>query len=105
MTRAARSTWSSARIWGSRGEGWSSRRSRAETRLRPSARSRKNYSPGELIQPERDYPRAGLARGELYEVLDNRPGNRLTVRGEAGQTVEFSPMTCRRLSIYETASG
>jgi conjugative relaxase-like TrwC/TraI family protein len=61
----------------------------------------KNYSPGDVIQPERDYPRAGLSRGGLYEVLENGPGNRLTVRGEKGEVVEFSPMTCRRLSIYE----
>jgi hypothetical protein len=61
----------------------------------------KNYSPGDVIQPERDYPRAGLSRGALYEVLENGPGNRLTVRGEKAEVVGFSPMTCRRLSIYE----
>ncbi len=65
----------------------------------------KNYSPGELIQPERDYPRAGLSRGALYHVVDNGPGNRLTVRSEAGQTLEFSPTTCRRLSVYEAATA
>jgi conjugative relaxase-like TrwC/TraI family protein len=61
----------------------------------------KNYAPGDVIQPERDYPRAGLSRGALYEVVENGPGNRLTVRGENGAVVEFSPMTCRRLSVYE----
>jgi len=61
----------------------------------------KNYSPGELIQPERDYPRAGLERGALYEVVENGPGNRLTVRDEHGKSLEFSPMTCRKLSVYE----
>ncbi|GAO01310.1 MobF family relaxase [Anaeromyxobacter sp. PSR-1] len=61
----------------------------------------KNYSPGDVIQSERDYPKAGLARGALYEVVENGPGNRLTVRGEKGDVVEFSPMTCRRLSVYE----
>ena len=61
----------------------------------------KNYSPGELIQPERDYPKAGLARGTLYEVVETGPGNRLTVRDEHGRSIEFSPMSCRRLSVYE----
>jgi len=61
----------------------------------------KNYAPGELIQPERDYPRAGLERGALYEIVENGPGNRLTVRDEHGKSLEFSPMTCRKLSVYE----
>lgn len=61
----------------------------------------KNYSPGDTIQPERAYAKAGLSRGELYEVVENGPGNRLTVRGENGEAVQFSPMTCRRLSVYE----
>jgi ATP-dependent exoDNAse (exonuclease V) alpha subunit len=61
----------------------------------------KNYAVGEVIQPERDYPRAGLARGALYEILENGPGNRLTVRGEHGEVVEFSPTSCRKLSVYE----
>jgi conjugative relaxase-like TrwC/TraI family protein len=61
----------------------------------------KHYSPGDVIQPERDYPKAGLSRGALYEVLENGPGNQLRVRGEKGEVVEFCPMTCRRLSVYE----
>jgi hypothetical protein len=42
-----------------------------------------------------------LARGALYEVVENGPGNRLTVRGEQGEVVTFSPMAYRRLSVYE----
>jgi conjugative relaxase-like TrwC/TraI family protein len=61
----------------------------------------KNYSVGEIIQPERDYPKFGLERGVLYEIVENGPGNRLTVRSEEGKVVEFSPMTCRKLSVYE----
>jgi conjugative relaxase-like TrwC/TraI family protein len=61
----------------------------------------KNYAVGDVIQPERDYPKAGLARGALYGVIENGPGNRLTVRGDRGEVVEFSPMTCRKLSVYE----
>lgn len=61
----------------------------------------KNYAIGDVIQPERDYPKAGLSRGALYEVMENGPANRLTVCGEKGEMVEFSPTTCRRLSVYE----
>ena len=61
----------------------------------------RNYSPGDFIQPERDYPRRGLERGALYEVTETGPGNRLTVRGEKGQVIQFCPMTYRRLSVYE----
>jgi conjugative relaxase-like TrwC/TraI family protein len=61
----------------------------------------KNYAVGDVIQPERDYRKVRLARGELYEVVENGPGNRLTVRSERGEVVEFSPMTCRKLSVYE----
>ncbi|HET9595098.1 MAG TPA: AAA family ATPase [Anaeromyxobacteraceae bacterium] len=61
----------------------------------------KNYAVGEVIQPERDYAKAGLARGALYEVMENGPGNRLTVRGEKGEVVEFSPTSYRKLSVYE----
>jgi ATP-dependent exoDNAse (exonuclease V) alpha subunit len=61
----------------------------------------KNYTPGDFIQPERDYPRRGLERGALYEVTETGPGNRLTVRGERGQVIQFCPMTYRRLSVYE----
>ena len=61
----------------------------------------KNYAPGDVIQPERDYRRFGLERGSLYEITETGPGNRLTVRDARGDTFQFSPMTCRRLSVYE----
>ncbi len=61
----------------------------------------KNYAPGDIIQPERDYPRRGLERGALYEVTETGPGNRLTVRGEKGEVIQFCPMTHRHLSVYE----
>ncbi len=31
----------------------------------------KNYTPGEMVRAERDYPRLGLERGILYEVTEN----------------------------------
>lgn len=62
----------------------------------------KNYQVGFVIQPERDYARTGLKRGELYRVEDTGPGNRLTVRAERdGQRIEFSPMTHTKISVYQ----
>ncbi|WP_413168799.1 MobF family relaxase [Burkholderia latens] len=60
----------------------------------------KNYHVGDVIQPEKDY-RTGLKRGELYKVLDTGPGNRLTVAGEGGNRITFSPLTHTKLSVYQ----
>lgn len=59
------------------------------------------YNPGDVIQPERDYAGSGLKRGELYTVTDTGPGNRLTVQDSLGHQLSFSPMTHRKLSVYE----
>lgn len=62
----------------------------------------KNYRVGDLIQPEKDYKRSGLQRGELYRVEDTGPGNRLTVRAERSQEiVQFNPLThnCGQLRL------
>lgn len=62
----------------------------------------KHYRIGDIIQPERNYPRTGLIRGMLYKVEDCSNGNRLMVRSiENQQTIEFNPMTHRKLSVYE----
>ncbi|HAT9646616.1 TPA: conjugative relaxase [Legionella pneumophila subsp. pneumophila] len=62
----------------------------------------KHYRIGDFIQPEKNYPRCGLKRGELYRVEDTAIGNRLIVRSmENQQTLEFNPMTYRKLSVYE----
>ena len=62
----------------------------------------KHYRIGDVIQPERDYPRCGLTRGQLYCVENTSAGNRLHVRSiENQQTIEFNPMTYRKLSVYE----
>lgn len=60
------------------------------------------YNPGDVILPERDYLGSGLRRGELYVVTDTGPGNRLTVRDAHGQQTAFSPMTHRKISVYES---
>lgn len=57
------------------------------------------YEKGTVIVPERDYG-VGLKRGELYRVLDNGPGNRLTVKTETGEVMSFSPARCTKLSAY-----
>lgn len=62
----------------------------------------KNYHVGDLIQPEKDYKRSGLQRGELYKVEDTGPGNRLTVRSErSGEVTQFNPLTHGKISVYE----
>jgi ATP-dependent exoDNAse (exonuclease V) alpha subunit len=61
----------------------------------------KNYHVGDVIQPEKDFRRTGLQRGALYTVEDTGPGNRLTVRAEAGDRITFSPMTHRQISVYK----
>lgn len=66
-------------------------------------RHARNYYRGDIIQPEKDYPRLGLARGELYEVVENGPGNRLQLRGAGGDRVEVSPANLKKLSVYEPA--
>ncbi|EFN4685938.1 conjugative relaxase [Escherichia coli] len=65
-------------------------------------RHSKNYQIGHVIQPERDYAKTGLQRGELYRVLETGPGNRLTVVSERdGQKIQFSPMTHTKISVYQ----
>ncbi|MFI5140095.1 MAG: hypothetical protein ACHQIM_19905 [Sphingobacteriales bacterium] len=62
----------------------------------------KHYRIGDFIQPEKDYPRCGLSRGLLYRVEDTVIGNRLIVKSmDSQQTIEFNPMTYRKLSVYE----
>jgi len=61
----------------------------------------KHYRLGDAIQPERDYQRIGLERGETYRVVETGPGNNLTVEGKNGQRVTFSPMVYNRLSVYK----
>ena len=34
-------------------------------------------------------------------MIETGPGNRLTVRGEKGDVIQFNPMNHRHLSVYE----
>ncbi|WP_163106103.1 hypothetical protein, partial [Acinetobacter baumannii] len=54
---------------------------------------------GSIVVPEVDY-KNGLQRGVQYVVLDTGPGNKLTVRGPEGETLQFTPARCTKLSVY-----
>lgn len=61
----------------------------------------KYYQVGDVIQPERDYPKTGLKRGELYKIEDTGPGNRLVLTSEAGERLAINPMQHTQLSVYQ----
>ncbi|SAK93688.1 ATPase AAA [Caballeronia hypogeia] len=66
----------------------------AQRRFAPS------YQPGMVIQPEKDYPKAGLARGETYRVQEAMPGNALIVQRQDGTTTTINPRKATQLSVY-----
>lgn len=59
----------------------------------------KYYDYGSIIQPEVDYQRAGLKRYEQYAVVGKK-GNRLIVKDNSGQQIEFNPKSCSKISVY-----
>ncbi len=67
----------------------------AERRYAPS------YEIGNYVQPERDYERTGLKRGQLYRVTEIETHNRLVLTGEDGHRTEINPRSHTQLSIYE----
>lgn len=67
----------------------------AQRRFAPS------YQPGMVVQPERDYASVGMARGELYHVLEAKGGNLLQVKGSDGVVREVNPRKVTKLSVYE----
>lgn len=67
----------------------------AERRYAPT------YQQGMVIQPEKDYQKAGLARGEIYTVKQALPGNILIVTGADGATHQFNPRQVTKLSVYK----
>lgn len=66
----------------------------AQRRFAPS------YEPGVVIQPEKDYPKIGLVRGETYRVKDALPGNILVLQGCDGSSTTINPRKLTKLSIY-----
>lgn len=67
----------------------------AERRNAPS------YKVGNYVQPERDYERTGLQRGELYRVSDIASHNGLVLTTDDGRQVEINPRSHTQLSVYE----
>lgn len=67
----------------------------AERRYAPS------YAIGNYVQPERDYSRTGLQRGQLYRVTDIETRNRLVLTDSQGRRIEINPRSHTQLSIYE----
>ena len=68
---------------------------KAQRRFAPS------YQPGMVIQPERDYHRAGLTRGETYRVREALPGNMLVLRRPDGTMATINPRRVSQLSVYQ----
>ncbi|AKM33518.1 AAA family ATPase (plasmid) [Pandoraea faecigallinarum] len=67
----------------------------AQRRFAPS------YQPGMVIQPERDYQKAGLTRGETYRVREALPGNILRLQRPDGTTAAINPRRATQLSVYQ----
>lgn len=66
----------------------------AQRRFAPS------YQRNMVIQPERDYSKAGLLRGETYRVREALPGNRLLLERTDGTTATINPRKVTQLSVY-----
>ncbi|OOW73369.1 MobF family relaxase, partial [Xanthomonas cissicola] len=66
----------------------------AQRRFAPS------YQPGMVIQPEKDYQKAGLTRGETYRVKEALPGNALVLHRQDGTTTTINPRKATQLSVY-----
>lgn len=66
----------------------------AQRRFAPS------YQPDMAIQPEKDYPKAGLVRGEIYLVKEALPGNVLELQSRDGSITTINPRKLTKLSVY-----
>jgi conjugative relaxase-like TrwC/TraI family protein len=66
----------------------------AQRRFAPS------YQRNMVIQPERDYAKAGLLRGDTYRVREALPGNRLLLERPDGTTATINPRKVTQLSVY-----
>ena len=59
-----------------------------------------SFERGMVVQPERDYPAAGLVRWESYQVHDVLPGNTLELKAKDGTTLTVNPRKVTKLSVY-----
>jgi hypothetical protein len=58
------------------------------------------YQPGMAIQPEKDYPKADLTRGEIYHVKEALHGNELILQRGDGTTATINPRKATQLGVY-----
>ncbi len=58
------------------------------------------YTTGQVLQPERDYPKLGLQRGALYTVKTSLPGNRLRLISTDKTEIDINPRRLTHLSVY-----
>ncbi|CAO1670486.1 MobF family relaxase [Salinicola sp. NYA28a] len=65
----------------------------------PERKDSRYYQKGQIIVPEKDY-KVGLVRGEQYRIIDNGPGNKLTVTSSTGEQIQFNPSRASKLSVY-----
>ncbi|RWA36899.1 MobF family relaxase [Xylella fastidiosa] len=66
----------------------------AQRRFAPS------YQRNMVVQPEKDYKKAGLKRGEIYSVKEALPGNALVLQHSDGTTITINPRKATQLSVY-----
>jgi hypothetical protein len=67
----------------------------AERRYAPS------FQRGMVVQPEKDYAKAGLVPGEIYTVKEALPGNVLVLAASNGLSVSINPRKVTKLSVYQ----
>lgn len=65
-----------------------------------ASRYSKHYHIGDTVEPQRDYLRTGLKKGEFYQIEAVGPSNHLTVKSDTGQRFKFSPLIHQQLLIY-----
>lgn len=61
------------------------------------------YDIGTIIQPEENYKKFGLVRGEIYKVVENGgvKENLLTVEDLKGNRFSFNPTIANKISLYK----
>lgn len=59
-----------------------------------------SYRKGMVIQPEKDYPKAELARGDTYIVKEALPGNLLALEKPDKTTIIINPRKITSISVY-----
>jgi conjugative relaxase-like TrwC/TraI family protein len=61
-----------------------------------------SYQVGDVVQPEKDYMKTDLKRGDLYRVSEIEARNRVVLTGAGGRKHEIDPRVHAQLSVYES---